>query len=210
MALLKEDLAGEVRYTTSAANSHDISLRVFKQGGSLRYEIGVEMWPSAEGYLSWSQFCTNAELNDTLQVASNLTLPWEIPGGTVDRGVIVMWSGLLVNIPSGWVLCDGNNGTPDLRDKFVVGAAPLANPGATGGAANHSHTYSDVVNHVHVQNRNSGTTGSQSGYGIDTSTSGSAATGISTANPTGGVAQGTTDTADSRPPYYAVAFIQKI
>jgi hypothetical protein len=40
----------------------------------------------------------------------------------VPKGVIVMWSGAIANIPSGWVLCDGTNGTPDLRDRFIVGA----------------------------------------------------------------------------------------
>jgi len=40
----------------------------------------------------------------------------------VPKGVIVMWSGTIANIPSGWALCDGTNGTPDLRDRFVVGA----------------------------------------------------------------------------------------
>lgn len=58
--------------------------------------------------------------------------------------------------------------------------------------ASHTHTYTDVPNHVHVQNINTGTTGANNGYGVDTSTSGSGATAISTANPTGGVATGTT------------------
>lgn len=58
--------------------------------------------------------------------------------------------------------------------------------------SSHTHTYTDVPNHVHVQNINSGTTGGSNGYGVDTSTNGSAATAISTANPTGGVATGTT------------------
>jgi hypothetical protein len=40
----------------------------------------------------------------------------------VPKGVIVMWSGTITNIPSGWALCDGTNGTPDLRDRFIVGA----------------------------------------------------------------------------------------
>lgn len=40
----------------------------------------------------------------------------------VPSGAIVVWSGMIANIPDGWVLCDGNNGTPDLRDKFIVGA----------------------------------------------------------------------------------------
>lgn len=39
---------------------------------------------------------------------------------TLPSGVIVMWSGS--SIPSGWALCDGTNGTPDLRDRFIVGA----------------------------------------------------------------------------------------
>ena len=41
---------------------------------------------------------------------------------TMPSGVITMWSGTVATIPTGWVLCDGNNSTPDLRDKFIVGA----------------------------------------------------------------------------------------
>lgn len=36
--------------------------------------------------------------------------------------MIVIWSGAIVDIPAGWALCDGNNGTPDLRNKFIIGA----------------------------------------------------------------------------------------
>ena len=43
-------------------------------------------------------------------------------GGNVETGSIVIWSGTIANIPTGWQLCDGTNGSPDLRDKFVVGA----------------------------------------------------------------------------------------
>ena len=39
------------------------------------------------------------------------------------RGMISMWSGVAETIPQGWALCDGTNGTPDLRDKFVLGAS---------------------------------------------------------------------------------------
>lgn len=45
------------------------------------------------------------------------------------QGIIVLWSGAVVNIPSGWKLCDGNNYTPDLRDKFIIGAGGTYNPG---------------------------------------------------------------------------------
>ena len=77
----------------------------------------------------------------------------------VPSGVIVMWSGSISSIPSGWVLCNGNNSTPDLRNKFVVGAWsdgansawPNLAPGHTGGSedatlVSHSHT---INNHTH-------------------------------------------------------------
>lgn len=41
---------------------------------------------------------------------------------SLPKGIITMWSGSIAAIPSGWVLCDGTNGTPDLRDRFIVGA----------------------------------------------------------------------------------------
>ena len=43
--------------------------------------------------------------------------------GNVPAGGIILWSGNIASIPEGWVLCDGSNGTPDLRDRFVVGAS---------------------------------------------------------------------------------------
>ena len=48
-------------------------------------------------------------------------------------GGIIMWSGSIVSIPNGWRLCDGTNGTPDLRDKFVVGAGNVYSVNDTGG-----------------------------------------------------------------------------
>ena len=66
-------------------------------------------------------------------------------------GMIIIWSGSTANIPTGFVLCDGQNSTPDLRNRFVVGAGNNYNPGDTGGSADatlvsHSHT---VNNHTH-------------------------------------------------------------
>jgi hypothetical protein len=43
-------------------------------------------------------------------------------GSAVPSGAIVMWSGTVASIPQGWLLCDGQNGTPDLRDRFIKGA----------------------------------------------------------------------------------------
>jgi len=55
-------------------------------------------------------------------------------------GVITAWAGGLGNIPPGWKLCDGTNGTPDLRDKFVVATGPIFAVDDTGGAIAHDHT----------------------------------------------------------------------
>ena len=68
-------------------------------------------------------------------------------------GMIMLWYGSVASIPSGWVLCDGNNSTPDLRSRFVVGAGTGGNysPNDTGGSANAvlvSHTH-NLQNHVH-------------------------------------------------------------
>ena len=61
-------------------------------------------------------------------------------------GMILLWYGNTGNIPSGFVLCDGNNGTPDLRDKFVVGAGSAYSPNNTGGSS--SITLSESLNYL--------------------------------------------------------------
>lgn len=63
--------------------------------------------------------------------------------GRVPVGGIIMYSGSATLIPSGWQLCDGTFGTPDLRDKFVIGAGNTYAVAATGGSnANHTHSLS--------------------------------------------------------------------
>lgn len=54
-------------------------------------------------------------------------------------GVITMWSGEISDIPAGWVLCDGNNGTPNLQDRFVVGSGNNYAVGDSGGSTEHNH-----------------------------------------------------------------------
>lgn len=92
----------------------------------------------------------------TIYIGSTNGTPTPVGGGgaTLPAGMIVMWSGLLSTIPSGWWLCDGTNGTPDLRDRFILGAHAGDNPGATGGSNTHTH-----ADHVVTQPTLSGSTG---------------------------------------------------
>lgn len=66
------------------------------------------------------------------EIASQLTT--DILAATqLPRGIITMWSGATNAVPSGWALCDGNNGTPNLKDRFIVGAGQSYGVGNTGG-----------------------------------------------------------------------------
>lgn len=67
----------------------------------------------------------------------------------VPIGGIIQWFGAIVDIPAGYVLCDGTNGTPDLREKGVRGAGGTLNPGDIGGAVDHTHA-STVSAHEHA------------------------------------------------------------
>ena len=67
----------------------------------------------------------------------------------VPKGAIVPYEGLLSAIPSGFHICDGTGGTPDLRDTFVRGAANGANSGATGGEDAHALTEAELAAHTH-------------------------------------------------------------
>lgn len=70
--------------------------------------------------------------------------------GGVPSGVIVMWSGTVGNIPTGWALCNGSNGTPDLRNRFIVGAGSSYGVGATGGSETVTLTVEQMPTHNHV------------------------------------------------------------
>ena len=78
---------------------------------------------------------------------SSATPTW---GDAFVRGMIMIWSGSTGTIPSGWALCNGANGTPNLRNRFVIGAGSTYSVNDTGGSANatlpaHSHTASTSV-----------------------------------------------------------------
>lgn len=120
------------------------------------------------------------------------------PAGTgIVSGIIAMWHGLIANIPAGYVICDGNNSTPNLLAKFVEGVATAAtDPGATGGEAAHVLTVAELAAHTHTfyKRGGSGNLYPADSTGLDPSDTSS----------TGG------DSAhENRPPYYDIAFIMK-
>jgi len=116
----------------------------------------------------------------------------------VPLGGIILWSGAVVDIPGGYQLCDGTNGTPDLKNKFIAGAGDSYNPGATGGAVNHDHTFS-AGTHDHA---NGGTVQAQ-GAGVAAAWAGILRSGFATVN-------GITSSNSGLPPYYALAYIQRM
>ena len=125
----------------------------------------------------------------------------------IPSGVIAIWSGATSAIPSGWVICDGNNSTPDLRDRFVIGATagtgdtslPGVSPGATGGGFSGSMTVS--VN---------GNTGWASQYANASSMPNASPEPFNSRDRhQHGWGGNFSHSYDKTPPYYALAFIMK-
>lgn len=120
----------------------------------------------------------------------------------VPAGGILMWSGSIESIPEGWALCDGTEGTPDLTDRFIVGAGVTYSPGDIGGEAEHVLTVDEMPSHSHsiTYEDNSGGQVSPPFFMHSNGQPHQAYT-----NETG------EDLAhENRPPYYALAFIMKL
>ena len=133
--------------------------------------------------------------------------------GTIPVGGIIMWSGTIASIPTGWNLCDGNDGTPDLRNKFILGAFsdgsgstyPNVSTGATGGSAN-----AVLISHTHTQV--GGGTDDDGGNRVPGSQSGGTLSNISTSglDVNGNPTSSQTGTNANLPPYYALAYIMRV
>ena len=198
--------------------------------------LGTDGRPPSEIWLQdgfFYKFVLTDSSDVTIQTYDNLygiigTAP--TPPTPIPSGGIILWSGSIGSIPSGWVLCNGSNGTPDLRDRFVVGAGSTYAVDATGGSANavlvsHTHTYSATTSSAGDHQHTTQT-------GVGASTPGSTAclyagllgsppfsgTANMTSNSTGAhthTISGSTDSAGvsgtnaNLPPYYALCYIMK-
>jgi hypothetical protein len=141
------------------------------------------------------------------------------PGTTIPTGMISLWYGSIGSIPSGWYLCDGSNGTPDLRDRFIIGAGSTYSVSSSGGSSSvtlttnnlPAHTHTATVTdptHSHATYNNSGVSvqaGGGGGFGTNAGNTSAASTGITVTNSSTG--SGTSFSVLN--PYYALAYIMK-
>ena len=207
-------------YTTvngTIANTNPIVLDAYGRTPS-------EIWMQT-GYSY--KFVIQTAATVTLQTLDNLypilqSAPVVTP--SLPTGAIILWSGSIGSIPSGFVICDGTLSTPDLRDRFIVGAGSTYAVNATGGSADaitvsHTHTAtSTVTDPGHLHSLNGAFDVSSPNNAIPTVARGSVQypTSFNTLSATTGVTvattnsnTGTSGTNANLPPYYALAYIMK-
>lgn len=134
-------LAGGLLYTYQAGSTTPITTYTDSSGAIPNTNpiiLGTDGRPPQEIWLTSGysyKFVLQTSTFVTIQTLDNI---YPIPsssaaGTTVPSGAIIMWSGSIGSIPAGYVICNGSNGTPDLRDRFVVGAGNTYAVGNTGG-----------------------------------------------------------------------------
>jgi hypothetical protein len=178
---------------------------------------GTPTSPTASAGTNTTQVATTAFVQTALSAAFT-------------SGMIMMWSGTIATIPSGWVLCNGSNSTPDLRNKFVIGAhsdsAGVAystitgsntQSGGTKDAINVSHTHTATSTVTDPSHSHTIAFGARIGGGVNAaSNSDGGFTPLGTTSSTTGITvatsistEGSSGTNQNLPPYYALAYIMK-
>jgi hypothetical protein len=220
-------LNGGLIYTYQAGSSTPLATYTDVNGTTANTNpivLGTDGRPQNEIWLTYGynyKFVLKDSGSVTIQSYDNLygiigTAP--ASGTTFPAGGIIIWSGAIGAVPSGWYLCDGTNGTPDLRNRFIVGAGSTYSVGGSGGSADaitvtHTHTATSVVTdpgHVHTYSMAGGTGAPiAAGAAISTATAntGSQVTGVTVA--TTNANAGVSGTNANLPPYWALAYIQK-
>lgn len=178
-------------------------------------------------------FASPVTVNAALTVNARISAPDNtvtakkfVGNGTIPIGGIIMWSGAIADIPSGWALCDGGDNTPDLRSKFIIGAGrvntyPVGNEGGASevqlsidNMPNHKHTYDDHVmwvNDSKISGRDlhsADALGTAKGIGANTTDNTNDRVLVHKGRSTSSVGGGTAFSI--LPPYYALAFIMRV
>jgi len=226
-------LAGGQIYTYQAGSS--TPLATYSDNGGVYANtnpivLGSDGRPQTEIWLTYGfnyKFVLQDALGNTIQTYDNL---YGIIGvqpttqASIPSGLISLWSGAIGSIPSGWLLCDGTNGTPNLKDRFIVGAGNLYSVGGTGGSTDaivvsHTHTATSTStvtdpghnhNYISLTGGSTGIAPASSNVGNPNgNTTSNAFTGISVATSTTNATTGVSGTNANLPPYYALAYIMK-
>ena len=229
-------LSGGLIYTYQAGST--TPLATYSDNGGVYANtnpivLGTDGRPQTEIWLTYGynyKFVLQDSSYNTIQTYDNI---YGIIGvaptsqASIPSGLIAIWSGAVGSVPSGWYLCNGQNGTPDLRDSFILGAGNTYAVGATGGSkdsivVSHTHTAtstSTVTDPGHAHSSGNGYNFATYGGGGGVGTSGSslgtisttstASTGITVATSTTNATTGVSGTNANMPPYYALAYIMK-
>lgn len=172
----------------------------------------------AEGATDNTKFMTALRVKQEVEYPGAVSIPAaNLPtADTIPAGLIAMWSGAIANVPSGWYFCDGTNGTPDLRDRMIMGATQddSGTPKTTvsgaltqiGGEASHLLTAAEsgLPAHTHSYSRGNITTQNR-----DTQYPAQWAESYATVNTNPNTAQAASQSHNILNPYYALAFIMK-
>jgi microcystin-dependent protein len=193
--------------------------------------LGTDGRPQTEIWLTYGynyKFVLTDSSNNTIQTYDNLygiVGVQATSGTTIPSGLIAIWSGATGSIPSGWQLCDGTNGTPDLRNSFVLGAGNSYTVGQKGGSTDaivvahthtatststvtdpgHAHSFTAFVPGSNLFLQNTGQVSNNT-----SSTTATASTGITVATTTTNQTTGVSGSGANMPPYYALAYIYKL
>ena len=202
-----------VTYTDNAGTIANANPIVLDSSGRVPNEIWMLAGYSYKFIIQTSTGSSIISLDNLYPILQNAPAA----SGTIPSGLIAIWSGSTGSIPSGWLLCNGSNGTPDLRNSFVLGAGNTYAVGATGGSTDaivvsHTHTATSVVTdpgHFHTADVNNLQNVALGGSSFTKSggNTGTAFTGITVA--TTNATTGVSGSGANMPPYYALAFIMK-
>ena len=139
------------------------------------------------------------EINYKTESGYEALFPVADASSVIPSGIIVAWSGNESNIPSGWVLCNGQNNTPDLRGRFILGVSDSHAVNSTGGEETHTLSVNEMPSHNHTY-RYSGSDPDT----IATTTTVTRDGGYMNTSSTGG-----NKPHNNMPPYYALCYIMK-
>jgi hypothetical protein len=188
-------------------DSNDVTIWTSDNLGGLNISpafTGVPTAPTAISGTNTTQLATTA----FVQLSAVAAIP---------VGGIILWSGSVASIPAGWLLCNGAYSTPNLADRFIIGAGNTYAPDAAGGSTDsvvvsHTHSISDP-GHTHAGTWYEGTAlGSGSGPTATAPTKFIAAVALTTASTgiTATNSAGVTGVNANLPPYYALCYIIKV